>query len=102
VLSYARLAADATNIRPLPATTGSGLTTIIWNFYSPSVGNLRYTVESPNTTVTPSATNEFRYVIIPGSVLGGRSATIGGTKYTESEIRAMSYQQVCRLFNIVP
>jgi hypothetical protein len=41
-------------------------------------------------------------VIIPGGVAGGKTVTVGGTKYTEAEIRAMSYLQVCRLFNIQP
>ena len=43
---------------------------------------------------------EFRYVIIPGSVAGGRSAGFGGTNFTADEIKAMSYEQVARLFNI--
>jgi Collagen triple helix repeat (20 copies) len=44
--------------------------------------------------------NSYRYIIIPGVVGGGRSAGIGGTNYTAEEIKAMSYEQVARLFNI--
>lgn len=48
----------------------------------------------------PNPTAELRYVIIPGAVAGGRSAGIGGTNYTAEQIKAMSYEQVTRLFNI--
>jgi hypothetical protein len=43
---------------------------------------------------------ESRYVIIPGVVGGGRSSGFGGTSYTSDEIKAMSYEQVCSLFDI--
>jgi Collagen triple helix repeat (20 copies) len=47
---------------------------------------------------------EFRYVIIPGGVAGGRmnekAAEIKGQVYTESQLKAMSYQQICSLLNI--
>ena len=49
---------------------------------------------------TPNSTGEFRYIIIPGSIAGGRSAGAGGTNYTADQIKAMSYEQVSRLFNI--
>ena len=42
----------------------------------------------------------WRYILIPGSVLGGRTAGIGGTNYTADQVRAMSYEEVCRLFNV--
>jgi hypothetical protein len=104
VLAYARLAADATNIRPLPAQTGVGPSAIIWAYFSPSVGNLRFTCDSPTGVVAPSVLNEFRYVLIAGSVLGGRGQAtgVGGTNYTEQQLKSMPYQQVCRLFNIQP
>jgi hypothetical protein len=109
ILAYARLSGDATNIRPLPATTGTGSAIILWNFLSTAVGNIRFSVENPAAIVNPSVANEFRYVLIPGTVLGGRSAGgvnvptgVGGTNYTIAQIKAMSYSQVCRLFNIQP
>lgn len=49
---------------------------------------------------TPNSGAETRYIIIPGVVAGGRSAGAGGTNYTADQIRAMSYEQVCQLFNI--
>ena len=46
--------------------------------------------------------NGYRYILIPGSVAGGRNANpgVGGTGYTEAEIKAMPYERVCTLFNI--
>ena len=52
----------------------------------------------------PVSGNMYRYVIIPGVVAGGRSAEkaaeINGQVYTESQLKAMSYQQVCQLLRI--
>ena len=45
---------------------------------------------------------QFRYIIIPGTTLGGRGIS-GGTTYegyTKDELKAMSYDEVARLFNI--
>lgn len=47
----------------------------------------------------PNAAAELRHVIIPGGI-AGRSAGLGGTNYSADQIRAMSYEQVCQLFNI--
>jgi len=49
---------------------------------------------------TPNSGAETRYVIIPGVVGGGRSAGVGGTNYTPDQVKAMSYEQVCQVFNI--
>jgi hypothetical protein len=53
-----------------------------------------------------SGNNQYRYVLIPGGVAGGRtaekSAQINGQVYTESQLRAMSYAQVCSLLKIQP
>jgi Collagen triple helix repeat (20 copies) len=46
--------------------------------------------------------SEYRYVLIPGGVAGGRSTGVGGTNYTADQVRAMSYAQVCSVFNIQP
>lgn len=55
---------------------------------------------SPAAGWTPNGSAELRYVIIPGAVGGGRTSGIGGTNYTADQIKAMSYDQVCSLFNI--
>ena len=45
-----------------------------------------------------------RYIIIPGGVGGGRmaekAAQINGQVYTESQLKAMSYAQICSLLRI--
>lgn len=49
---------------------------------------------------SPNLGAETRYIIIPGSIAGGRSAGVGGTNYTADQLRSMSYEQVCQVFNI--
>lgn len=67
-----------------------------------SVGKIFYftSIFGTNTGWTPNGSGESRYVIIPGSVAGGRSAGVGGTNYTPDQVKAMSYEQVCQTFNI--
>jgi hypothetical protein len=47
---------------------------------------------------------EFRYIIIPGGIAGGRyaerAASINGQMYTESQLKSMSYTQICNLLRI--
>ena len=64
-----------------------------------------YFVTAPTTQPTGNlgANTQFRYVIIPGSVAGGRSAD-GQTAiykgYTAEQLKAMPYSQVCNLLGI--
>jgi hypothetical protein len=48
--------------------------------------------------------HNFRYVLIPGGVAGGRigekATKINGMVYTESQLKSMTYAQVCTLLNI--
>lgn len=92
ILAYTRLSGDATNIRPLPATSGTGATYVIRNFFSNAVGSIRFTAEGA-AAVTPSAADEYRYVLIPGGVLGGRGTTT-------IDPRTLSYEEVCAMYNI--
>ncbi len=48
----------------------------------------------------PNSGAETRYVIIPGVVPGGRATGLGGTNYSADQIKAMSYEEVCRIFKI--
>jgi hypothetical protein len=106
ILAYAKLVGDGTTVRPLPASTGLGASLRLWNFFSPVVGTITFSTENPTAIVSPSSTNEFRYVLIPGGVAGGRGgstekmADIKGQLYTESQLKAMSYSQICSLLNI--
>jgi hypothetical protein len=49
-----------------------------------------------------STAHQFRYVIIPGGVAGGRIANGQQTYfgYTSSQLKVMSYHDVCTLLNI--
>ncbi len=62
-----------------------------------------YQVNNGTTTVGGAPTsNQYRWVLIPGSILGGRTAGLGGTNYTADQLKAMPYEQVCQLFNLQP
>ncbi len=97
VLAYHRLGA-ANPVSPLPSLLLGGY----YLGYRPVVGRMIYFI----TTVVPpypggvSNVSEFRYVIIPGGVAGGRTAGVGGTQYTAEQVRAMSFEQVCKIFKI--
>ncbi len=47
-----------------------------------------------------NGTGTTRYVIIPGGVAGGRSATVGNTGYTQEQFQHMSYEQVRQVLHI--
>jgi len=68
---------------------------IIYYWYYPT---------SPGTQASGAlgASTQFRYVIIPGAVSGGRMANGQTTYYgrTETELKKMSYHDVCTLFSI--
>lgn len=75
-----------------------------WDYVLTGVGNIRFIYKSfdpwNNATVTGT---QYRYVIIPGSIAGGRGTeavtnSFGG--YTESQLKAMPYNEVAKLFNI--
>ena len=106
VLGYCKLVGAPAIVQPLPATTTSGTTTVIWNFSILTTGTLRYYVDFIDNAFAfnPALTNQFRYVIIPGGVAGGRTAEkaaeINGHVYTESDLKAMSYEQICNLLRI--
>ena len=91
VLAYAKLTADGTTVRPLPITTSSGATTVIWNYTLTAVGNIRFDFTSVSAaTWNPSPDNQFRYIVIPG-----------GTHLRLSKpLREMTYEAVCDMFNI--
>jgi hypothetical protein len=116
VLSYVKLNPDGTGgttttIRQLPyADVGQAREFIQLTYNS----NITYAVTStanPGVAIPAGITTtlEFRYVIIPGSVAGGRlinngekTAEVNGKLYTESQLKAMSYAEVCSLLKIQP
>jgi hypothetical protein len=59
-------------------------------------GNLNGTA----TTLVFNTAYQFRYVLIAGSVLGGRMMNGPASGYTEAQLKAMPYADVCRLLSI--
>lgn len=102
VLAYAQFVGDGGVTRPLPTTLNNGALTYTAGFLIESAGNLRFTWNNIAGAAVPATTNQFRYVIIPGSVAGGKTAGLGGTNYTAEQLKAMPYEQVCQLFHIQP
>ena len=68
--------------------------------------DLRFYNDADNNDPGTLSGTEFRYVIIPGGVAGGRSAEktceINGRYYTENDLKSMSYSSVCSLLHITP
>jgi hypothetical protein len=55
--------------------------------------------------IVPNAAYVYRYIVIPGGIAGRgteKAAQIKGQVYTESQLKNMSYSQVCTLLNIQP
>ncbi|MBM3415333.1 MAG: collagen-like protein [Bacteroidetes bacterium] len=75
--------------------------------YTTTVGTITIRFFNSNGVGDPGTfggSNAHRYVLIPGGVAGGRTAEkaceINGQVYTESQLKAMTYQQVCSLLSI--
>jgi hypothetical protein len=112
VLGYFAPSAASTFAYTLPFIYTNATPNILFNV-RPAVGKLvgyvSYINNSGTTAgLTPNPSYVWRYIIIPGGVAGGRNASgekitqIKGTTYTESQLKGMSYQQVCTLLNIRP
>ena len=74
-----------------------------YDFVIPSAGKIRYLYKSyaPWSSTELTGT-KFRYIVIPGSVSGGRGVNGSPTYegHTGDELKAMTYEQVAGLFNI--
>lgn len=91
-------------VRPLPFNDGTTATPIVFDFYLPAtVGQILLRAYRPSSAFTLIPIS-VRYVIIPGGVSGGRGAEkmaeIKGDLYTESELKGMTYAQICSLLNL--
>ena len=107
VLAFARsvptLPASNTAQLPMRIQTGTGI-----NFHEISYimnigGNLRFLYKHNSTTPYTTAqlgTVETRYIIIPGTSLGGKMVSGPAAGYTVDQIKALSYEQVKSMFNI--
>ena len=110
VLAYMRSPAIGNGTLGLPWTYATGAGQFAQADFRMDVNKIVYFVWVPLNAAAPipfgaiGGPAQFRYVIIPGGVGGGRSAEksaeIKGAIYTESELKSMSYQQICQLLNI--
>lgn len=111
VLVYGQLTGSNGSTMQMPFVFNSGSAPYQFT-YVLYPGRIHLLVTNLNGTPTTGANwatnNMFRYVIIPGSVLGGRgvsngkAAEINGRIYSEAELKAMSYAQICSLLKIQP
>ncbi len=78
-------------VRPLPCIAlGAD-----WDFLIPGkYGAIEYTSDA---SAVPSTSIQFRFIAIPGNIIA-KSAPANGKR--ASELRSMSYEQVCKLYNI--
>jgi hypothetical protein len=101
VLSYVQLTGDGGVTRNLPTTINISPSIIYQlNFLIVSAGILRFTTHDLQGSFTPVITNQYRYVIIPGGVSGGRLMNGPAAGYEVDQIKSMSYEQVKSLFSI--
>ncbi len=108
VLSYCRVPIGGVSVNGpnlLPYIFPFGSSIFLLN-QIPVASKIIYYTADMTTGVgwTPNGILEIRYVLIPGGVSGGRSAEkaceINGQVYTENQLKAMSYQQICALLKI--
>ncbi len=100
VLCYLQV---GTSVLPFPFTGTVGNLNFLLG-----VGKIVFYWTNPMTGTASgvTASNPLRYVIIPGGVAGGRGinsekiAQINGKSFTETQLKSMSYAEVCKLLNI--
>ncbi len=115
VISYARLNATS-GPNSLPWHFNTTATTFVEIDQKPALNKIVYYFYIPNnvSNTVPvgfgslnGGVAQFRYVIIPGGVAGGRgtgekTAEVAGRVYTETQLKNMSYSQICNLLKIQP
>ena len=81
-------------------TSGTSTLTDTWSAYT-TVGSLRINmVNSANIYSGLNPVDSFRYVIIPPGVPASSDRGTAGSVFTREQLRAMSYDQVVRVFHI--
>lgn len=87
---------------PLPRMNTQIAGGVVYNFH-PAVGKMIYyytTFTGTNPGFILNSGYSFRYVLIPGSISGGRMASGPAAGYSLDELKAMPYEKVARIFNI--
>ncbi len=106
VLMYMRFGAT---VFPLPYTSRAGSRPNTVSFV-PRPGRI-FVTRFTHDNATPYlgfGSVQFRYVLVPGGVAGGRfadgekRAELNGEIYTETELKYMPYEQVCSLLGVTP
>jgi hypothetical protein len=95
VLAYVWLAGDiynGTSVRPLPAYALDAN----WSFLIHQYGSIEFTSDMFSKPLTTG--NKFRFIAIPGNLETLKSASL--KSISENELRKMTYQEVCKFFNI--
>jgi hypothetical protein len=72
-----------------------------YDFVLNTPGNIRFLYKSliPLTAANITGTS-YRYVIVPGGVLGGRPENGSANSFSPDQLKHMSYKEICTLFNI--
>lgn len=108
VLTYVKVASEPSNAYVMPLmyyyTNGSTFENHRSQFSTNKIFFLFHVNTSGTITTFSPTSNEYRWIIVPGSVLGGRTsepaAEINGQVYTQTQLQNMPYSQVCSLLGI--
>jgi len=95
ILGYVWLAGDiydATAVRPLPTYAVDAN----WSFLISQYESIEFTSDMILKPLTTG--NHFRFIVIPGNIETLKSASLKSK--SESELRSMSYKDVCKYLNI--
>lgn len=95
VLAYVWLGDDIYDglaVRPLPAYAVEAN----WDFLIPEYETIEFTSDMISKPATSS--NKFRFIAIPGTIPALKSASTVEEK--KEQLKKMSYQEVCKMFNI--
>jgi hypothetical protein len=111
VVAYVRGTYSGNNPLVMPWSLPVSATTYVETGYRPALNKMVYYFYIPNNAFAANPfgaignNTQFRYVIIPGAVSGGRGMNekvveINHQTYSETQIRSMSYSQLCSLLRI--
>jgi hypothetical protein len=89
----------------LPIAISQGTTVPLHFGYVTEPGKMIYyygNLDGTATTLVFNTNYQFRYVLIPGGVAGGKMMSGAAMGYSVSELKAMSYEDLIKKFNIPP
>lgn len=72
-----------------------------YDFVLNAAGNIRFLYKSLIPLTAPEVTGtSYRYVLIPGSILGGKPSNGSGKSTEANELKKLPYSEICKIFNI--